>query len=161
MNSLEEKNAVLAECMEHAWDAGLVVVVAAGNMGPHAGSVTVPGTNKKVITVGAFDDCIFRAAAIPGEDRHRNVSANRRSRLPDQTSDPAAAPGIWTAENTVYKRYLHGSTRCLRCDRPASGKEPHLTNVEVKMRLKNCARNLNLPKYQQGWGMIDVNLLLT
>lgn len=40
-------------------------------------------------------------------------------------------------------------------------KEPHLTNVEVKMRLKNCARNLNLPKYQQGWGMIDVNLLLT
>jgi len=31
----------------------------------------------------------------------------------------------------------------------------------VKMRLKNCARNLNLPKYQQGWGMIDVNLLLT
>ena len=54
------------------------------------------------------------------------------------------------------KRYLHGSTRCLRCE-----KEPHLTNVEVKMRLKNCARNLNLPKYQQGWGMIDVNLLLT
>lgn len=40
-------------------------------------------------------------------------------------------------------------------------KEPHLTNVEVKMRLKNCARNLNLSKYQQGWGMIDVNLLLT
>ena len=84
VNSLEEKNAVLAECMEYAWDAGLVVVVAAGNMGPHAGSVTVPGTNKKVI-------------------RHRNVSANRRSRLPDQTSDPAAAPGIWTAENTVSK----------------------------------------------------------
>lgn len=103
VNSLEEKNAVLAECMEYAWDAGLVVVVAAGNMGPHAGSVTVPGTNKKVITVGAFDDCIFRAAAIPGEDRHRNVSANRKSRLPDQTSDPAAAPGIWTAENTVSK----------------------------------------------------------
>ena len=103
----------------------------------------------------------FRAAAIPGEDRHRNVSANRRSRLPDQTSDPAAAPGIWTAENTVSKAvppWQH----------PFSGaiallleKEPHLTNVEVKMRLKNCARNLNLPKYQQGWGMIDVNLLLT
>ena len=162
MNSLEEKNAVLAECMEHAWDAGLVVVVAAGNMGPHAGSVTVPGTNKKVITVGAFDDCIFRAAAIPGEDRHRNVSANRRSRLPDQTSDPAAAPGIWTAENTVSKS---GTSMAAPVVSGAIAllleKEPHLTNVEVKMRLKNCARNLNLPKYQQGWGMIDVNLLLT
>lgn len=46
--------------------AGLVVVVAAGNMGPHAGSVTVPGTNKKVITVGAFDDCIFPGGCYSG-----------------------------------------------------------------------------------------------
>ena len=92
----------------------------------------------------------FRAAAIPGEDLHRNVSANRRSRLPDQTSDPAAAPGISMAAPVVS-----GAIALLL------EKEPHLTNVEVKMRLKNCARNLNLPKYQQGWGMIDVNLLLT
>ena len=115
----------------------------------------------------------FRAAAIPGEDRHRNVSANRRSRLPDQTSDPAAAPGIWTAENTVSKDgdnsipnpFTSGTSMAAPVVSGAIAllleKEPHLTNVEVKMRLKNCARNLNLPKYQQGWGMIDVNLLLT
>lgn len=70
-------------------------------------------------------------------------------------------------------RYLDGRKYCIKSGTSMAApvvsgaiallleKEPHLTNVEVKMRLKNCARNLNLPKYQQGWGMIDVNLLLT
>ena len=99
----------------------------------------------------------FRAAAIPGEDRHRNVSANRGSNIRSCSS-------TW---------YLDGRKYCIKSGTSMAApvvsgaiallleKEPHLTNVEVKMRLKNCARNLNLPKYQQGWGMIDVNLLLT
>ena len=45
----------LVEWVEKAWDAGITVVVAAGNLGPRPGSVTVPGNSKKVITVGAAD----------------------------------------------------------------------------------------------------------
>ena len=39
-------------------------------------------------------------------------------------------------------------------------KYPQLTNVEVKMRLKESARDLRLPPNWQGWGMPDVERLL-
>ena len=42
--------------METAWDAGLVVVAAAGNLGPGKESITSPGSSRKIITVGASDD---------------------------------------------------------------------------------------------------------
>jgi len=46
----------LSRAVESLWDRGLVVVVSAGNDGPAAGTVTVPGTDAAVITVGALDD---------------------------------------------------------------------------------------------------------
>ena len=42
--------------VQRLWRAGIVVVVAAGNSGPQAGSVTKPGDDPMVVTVGAFDD---------------------------------------------------------------------------------------------------------
>ena len=42
--------------VERLWDAGLVVVTAAGNKGPKEGSVTIPGNSRKVITVGADEE---------------------------------------------------------------------------------------------------------
>ncbi|MBN2547893.1 MAG: S8 family peptidase [Anaerolineales bacterium] len=39
-----------------AWQSGIVVVAAAGNTGPDALSVGVPGNNPYIITVGAFTD---------------------------------------------------------------------------------------------------------
>jgi serine protease AprX len=45
----------LSRALEGLWDRGLVVVVAAGNDGPNAATVSVPGTDPAVITVGALD----------------------------------------------------------------------------------------------------------
>jgi len=45
----------LSRALEGLWNRGLVVVVAAGNDGPDAGTVSVPGTDPAVITVGALD----------------------------------------------------------------------------------------------------------
>ncbi|NHC45421.1 S8 family serine peptidase [Motilibacter aurantiacus] len=42
--------------VERAWEAGVVVVVAAGNVGPAAGSVTKPADDPFVLSVGAVDD---------------------------------------------------------------------------------------------------------
>ena len=42
--------------MQRAWDAGIVVVVAAGNDGPFNGTVLAPGDDPSVITVGSVDD---------------------------------------------------------------------------------------------------------
>ena len=44
----------LNQAVMRAWQSGLVVVVAAGNNGPDAESVAVPGNNPYVITVGAY-----------------------------------------------------------------------------------------------------------
>ncbi len=162
VNSREVQNTVLIECMEQAWDAGLVVVVAAGNMGPSAGSVTIPGTSKKVITVGAFDDGFFPGGCYSGRGPTDECICK-----PEIT-----APGSGIRSCNASYRHT-GKAYCVKSGTSMAApvvsgaialllqKEPELTNVEVKMRLKNCARNLNLPKYQQGWGMIDVNLLLT
>ena len=46
----------MSQAVERLWDDGIVVVVAAGNTGPHAGSITSPGNNPHVITVGAYTD---------------------------------------------------------------------------------------------------------
>ena len=55
----------LIDAVERVWDAGLVVVAAAGNMGPKPGSVTAPGSSRKVITVGS-SDMITSALPISG-----------------------------------------------------------------------------------------------
>ena len=46
---------LLIEAVDEAWDDGLVVVTAAGNLGPGSGTVTAPGSSRKVITVGSSD----------------------------------------------------------------------------------------------------------
>jgi serine protease AprX len=46
----------VAQAVEKAVASGIVVVVAAGNEGPGAGTISSPGDNPKVITVGAVDD---------------------------------------------------------------------------------------------------------
>ncbi|HLY84697.1 MAG TPA: S8 family serine peptidase, partial [Acidimicrobiales bacterium] len=42
--------------VERLWDDGIVVVVAAGNGGPETRSITKPGDDPKVLTVGAYND---------------------------------------------------------------------------------------------------------
>nr|MBA3469612.1 S8 family peptidase [Herpetosiphonaceae bacterium] len=44
----------LNQAVMRAWQSGLIVVTAAGNAGPNAGTVTVPGNVPYVITVGAI-----------------------------------------------------------------------------------------------------------
>ena len=42
--------------VQRLWQQGIVVVVAAGNSGPFPGTVTKPGDDPVVLTVGAYDD---------------------------------------------------------------------------------------------------------
>ena len=39
-------------------------------------------------------------------------------------------------------------------------KEPSLSNVQVKMRLKEAAVDLGMPVNRQGWGMPDLRRLI-
>ena len=67
--------------VEKAWQSGIVVVVAASNRGPDAGTISKPADDPFVITVGAVDD---KGTAGLGDDA-----------LPDFSSrGPTAADGI-------------------------------------------------------------------
>jgi len=44
------------QAVEQAWQAGIVVVTSAGNAGPDNGSITSPGDDPLVITVGTIND---------------------------------------------------------------------------------------------------------
>ena len=46
----------LDQAVEKAWQSGITVVTSAGNSGPGNGSITSPGDDPLVITVGAVDD---------------------------------------------------------------------------------------------------------
>ncbi len=56
-----------------AWQAGIVVVVSAGNEGPLAQTITVPGNVPYVITVGAMTDNF--TPANPADDRLASFSS--------------------------------------------------------------------------------------
>lgn len=57
IHTVEEKRKnELMRLVEYAWDVGIVTVCAAGNNGPKQGSVTIPGSNPKVITVGSLEN---------------------------------------------------------------------------------------------------------
>jgi serine protease AprX len=80
----------LDAAVERAWRAGLVVVVSAGNAGPNAGTVTKPGDDPFVITVGAADT---GGTADPADD----VVASFSSRGPTARGEgkpDLLAPGL-------------------------------------------------------------------
>jgi serine protease AprX len=80
---------VLAGVVESAWFAGIVVVVAAGNGGPTAGTVTTPGADPFVVTAGSLDD---QGSAGTGDDRESTFSA-RGPTLDGFAKPDVLAPG--------------------------------------------------------------------
>lgn len=76
--------------VERAWRAGLVVVVAAGNAGPTPGTLTKPGDDPYVITVGAADTA---GTATRADDTVASFSS--RGPTPDGIAKPdVLAPGV-------------------------------------------------------------------
>lgn len=156
----------LIDAVERAWDAGLVVVVAAGNMGPDPMSITVPGNSRKVITVGASDDC-----ASIADGGIKPCYSGRGPTVECVCKPDITAPGSGIVScNALLRRgagyYARKSGTSMAtpvvsgCIALLLSAEPELTNVQVKMRLYETAVDLGLPRWQQGRGQIDAERLL-
>ena len=76
--------------VEKAWDAGIVVVVSAGNLGPQPGTISKPGDDPWVITVGATDD---QGTNGLGDDTLPNFSAHGPTAADGVAKPDVAAPG--------------------------------------------------------------------
>ena len=157
------ENSALVRGVEEIWDAGFVVVVAAGNMGPKSGTITTPGISRKVITVGCSDD-----------DKEVNVLGNRMSDYsgrgptrscickPDIVA-PGAAITSCSSQSGCYAvksgtsmatPYVSGAIALLL------EQHPEMSNRDVKLLLRERAIDLGLPRNQQGWGLLDIPSLL-
>lgn len=160
----DEGSRLLVERVEEAWDCGLVVVAAAGNMGPDPMSITAPGNSRKVITVGSSTQFRYRQA---------NVNANYSGCGPTQEcvckpelvvpgTDIVSCSSAWQ-QGRYYARKSGTSMSApavAGCAALLLEQEPWLTNVQVKMRLKEAAADIGLPQNRQGWGMPDLRKLL-
>ena len=79
----------LDRAVERVWEAGVVVVVSAGNQGP-LGSITKPGDDPRILTVGAYDD----ANTLDSED-DRVAAFSSRGPTQDGVAKPdIVAPGV-------------------------------------------------------------------
>lgn len=157
------ENSMLVRGVNQAWDAGLVVVVAAGNNGPRRMSITTPGISRKVITVGCSDD---NTEVIVGGNRMVDYSGRGPTAACICKPD-VVAPGsrVVSCANRADKYAIKSGTSM---STPiVSGaiallleKYPEMTNRDVKLKLMQSSRDIGLPRNQQGWGLLDVERLL-
>lgn len=162
----------LCKAVEKAWQAGIVVCIAAGNEGPGAKTISSPGIDPLVITVGAVND----RNTVSVRD---NTIAPFSSRGPtrDGLSKPdVVSPGVnivslrspgSTIDKTnknlrvgdYYMRLSGTSMATPICAGAAAlllSKKPALKPNDVKNILMRTCRNINSNKNAQGSGLIDI-----
>lgn len=135
------------------WEIGLTVCCSAGNNGPAPGSITSPGSCKKVITVGSYDGKQFSSAG---------------PLLPYITKPELVAPGFhivslkpgrgYSIKNgtSMSVPFISGTCALLL------QKYPTLTNDQIKIRLMNAAHTIPyLPYNMQGAGVVSLSNLFT
>ncbi|WP_324717182.1 S8 family peptidase [Carboxydochorda subterranea] len=168
---------VLCQAAGWAWSRGVVVIAAAGNEGPSPDTISTPGINPSIITVGADDD---RETPDPADDRIPPYSG--RGPTPDGVSKPdLVAPGTGIVSLRVPGSFIDRTDPASRVDpwhTRLSGTsmacpmvagacalvlqaEPGLTPGEVKRRLVQSARPVDrAPRTAQGAGLVRVDRAL-
>ena len=140
---------------EEAWDQGLVVVASSGNNGPLPGSITAPGSAKKVITVGgeAMElkpgrgptcECIMKPELIAPSSGIMSTAVTGHGKFyyMKRSGTSMATPMVSGAVAVL-----------LGCD-------PTLSNKDVKEILRRSAVSVGYAKSIQGWGRINLYNML-
>lgn len=178
-----DENSLLVRGVDALWDAGIVVVVAAGNNGPGPMSISTPGISRKVITVGSSDDRItvelFGNKKTDYSGRGPTASCIKK---PDIVAPGSNIVSCGTMKN--YQRYRYNLLNNQRADNLSlmytvksgtsmatplvSGaialllsKNPTMTNKDVKLKLRDSAVDLGHPWSKQGWGLLNIPRLLS
>lgn len=153
-SSFQRHGAILMDWVNRLWDAGLIVCIAGGNLGPEKSSITIPGISPKIITVGSSDD---------------EMTTNYSGRGP--TIDCVIKPDITAPGTNILSCF--GSSHYIKKSGTSmatpviSGaialyleKNPTVTNKMVKLKLRSSCDDLGYPPNQQGWGRINLEKLL-
>lgn len=149
--------------VEALWDEGLVIVAAAGNDGPGAGTVTAPGVSRKIITVGCPDGPL--PATVPGKVRehHSGRGPTAECIMKPEVVAPGTVISCRVCPRPGTPSYISKSGTSMAAPIVSGAiallleKEPELTNVQIKLRLReSCIKKEAYP----GWGMLHIGRLL-
>ncbi len=158
--------------VERAWDSGITVVVSASNAGPGPGTISKPGDDPLVITVGAVDD---RGTSGVGDDMLPNFSSRGPTAADGLAKPDVVAPGAHivslrapgSAIDTNFPNYIDGAYRqgsgTSMAAAVVSGSvavmlqaNPAMTPDRVKYALTSTARNVaSTDQMAVGEGEID------
>lgn len=175
--SVINEESELIRAVNEVWDQNIIVVVAAGNGGPHPKTIGAPGISRKVITVGASDDDI--AVDLMGKN-----AKDYSGRGPTQScikKPDVVAPGSRIVSCSMMKRqggmfsfrqtnlnYYTEKSGTSMSTPVVSGaialllsKSPELSTRDVKMKLREFSDDLGYPHGKQGWGRLNIEKLLS
>lgn len=173
VGKIEEKQAqeILLSWLEEAWDAGLFVVVAAGNKGPGAGTISPLGLSPHVIAVGCHDGKNSPDKKNSCENYSGRGPYGGRVKKPDIVSPGTGviSCNAWFRRNrfgAVQNPYTvkNGTSMAVPAVSGAAAllwqKYPSLTNEQLRERLLFHAQDLGEDWGKQGWGMLHVGRAL-
>lgn len=149
---------VLIQGVERLWDEGLVVIAAAGNQGPKPGSITAPGSSRKVITVGSSDMLTGRSA-VSGRGPTAECVCKPDLVAPGNhivSCAPGNESSYGVKSGTSMSTPVISGAAALMLE-----KDPLLTNVEIKMMLRESTDDMGLPRNLQGWGKFNFHKFMT
>jgi len=159
--------------VEKAWDSGITVVVAASNNGPAAGTISKPGDDPLVVTVGAVDDMGTPALS---DDQLPDFSSRGPTAADGLAKPDVVAPGAHVVSlrapgsdiDTQFPTYVDGAYRKGSGTSMSTGvvsgsvalmlqANPSLTPDRVKYALTATARGAaSVDPLAVGAGLVDV-----
>ena len=172
----KQKRQELIRKVEEAWENGIIVVCAAGNLGPERGSISPLGISRKVITVGCHDGKLFS----DNENRCETYSGRGPTRNAIKKPD-IVAPGTdiiscnvhfyqtgkKTYEKVIYKNaYVEKSGTSMATPMVSGAaalllqKNPYMTQEQIKKKILYTAIDMGEPWTKQGWGMLNIRRAL-
>lgn len=162
-SSCQSEYSRLIDVVEDLWDDGLTVITSAGNNGPAYHTITIPGTSRKVITIGTDD--VMTHTDSKGI-RHHTYSSKGPT-MCDVPKPDIIAPGsnIISCYNG-YGNYISKSGTSMSTPIVSGAAalvlsyNKALSNDDFKKLLCKSADDAGLDYYTQGCGRLNISKML-
>lgn len=156
---ISEQQALL-RAVDGLWDAGIMVVAAAGNNGPRENTVTIPGISRKIVTVGSSDDGGSTGSLAKG---YSGMGPTECCIVKPEILAPGTNIMSCAKDGTGYVK-KSGTSMAVPVVTGALAlaleKYPNLTPAELKLRLYERAYPRGEHIGKKCWGVLHLDYLL-